>query len=62
MGPPTVLLLYQVVRLVLSAISAVLGGVGIFALYASFYDPAAAVIAILMLTAATAIVRAINQQ
>lgn len=48
------MLAYQMLRIALQTMSTVFGGIGVFAVYASFFAPAAGVNAILMLGMATA--------
>lgn len=53
---------YQMLRVALQTLSAVFGGIGVFALYVSFYQPVAGLTAILMLGTATAMVRLTEQR
>ena len=56
------MLAYQLLRLAIQAMSALFGGFGVFAVYASFYDPEIGVSAILLLGCAVAMVRAIEDR
>lgn len=53
---------YQMLRIAMRAMSTVLGGVGVFAVYVSFYHPTAGATAILTLGAALAMNRAIEER
>jgi hypothetical protein len=61
-GWVAVLLPYRMLRFALMTLSAAFGGIVMFALYASFYNGDAAVIALLMLSLATVMVRVTQEQ